>query len=202
MSFSRPLRVQQNLKTISERDVGSRSTEGTLSLQRITRLVFLLVCACACAPLVGMLNGTLVAHAQVNTASLSGLVTDQTNAALVHAHVTATNNATGLVRETDTDAAGYYSFPDLPIGEYRVVVTMQNFETIEARVNLGTAERVRRDLSLKIGTAQANVEVTDVVNNLSPDDASIGTVIDNNTIQQTPLYLRNWDDLLRMVAGV
>lgn len=144
----------------------------------------------------------MVAHAQVNTASLSGLVTDQTNAALVHAHVTATNAATGLVRETDTDAAGYYAFPDLPIGEYRVVVTMANFETIEARVTLGTAERVRRDLSLKVGTAQANVEVTDVVNNLSPDDASIGTVIDNNTIQQTPLYLRNWDDLLRMVAGV
>jgi hypothetical protein len=150
----------------------------------------------------GMLGGAIVVHAQVNTASLSGLVTDQTNAALVHAHVTATNNATGLVRDTDTDAAGYYAFPDLPIGEYRVVVTMANFETIEARVTLGTAERVRRDLSLKIGTAQANVEVTDVVNNLSPDDASIGTVIDNNTIQQTPLYLRNWDDLLRMVAGV
>jgi hypothetical protein len=142
------------------------------------------------------------AHAQVNTASLSGLVADQTNAALVHAHVTATNSATGLVRETDTDNAGYYSFPDLPIGEYRVVVSLQNFETVEARVTLGTAERVRRDLVLKVGTAQANVEVDDVINNLSPDDASIGTVIDNQTIQDTPLYLRNWDDLLRMVAGV
>jgi hypothetical protein len=173
-----------------------------LLLRRITRLVFLLVCVSACVPMAGMLGGAIVAHAQVNTASLSGLVTDQTNAALVHAHVTATNNATGLVRETDTDAAGYYAFPDLPIGEYRVIVAMTNFETIEARVTLGTAERVRRDLSLKVGTAQANVEVTDVVNNLSPDDASIGTVIDNNTIQQTPLYLRNWDDLLRMVAGV
>jgi hypothetical protein len=171
-------------------------------LRRITRLVFLLVCACALAPFVGVLNGTFAAHAQVNTASLGGLVTDQTNAALVHAHVTATNNATGLVRETDTDAAGYYAFPDLPIGEYRVIVTIQNFETVETHVTLGTAERVRRDLSLKVGTAQANVEVTAVVNNLSPDDASIGTVIDNNTIQQTPLYLRNWDDLLRMVAGV
>jgi hypothetical protein len=142
------------------------------------------------------------AHAQVNTASLGGLVADQTNAALVHAHVTATNSATGLVRETDTDNAGYYSFPDLPIGEYRVVVSLQNFETVEARVTVGTAERVRRDLVLKVGTAQANVEVNDVINNLSPDDASIGTVIDNQTIQDTPLYLRNWDDLLRMVAGV
>ena len=171
-------------------------------LRRITRLVFLLVCACAVSPLLGVLDGTFMVHAQVNTASLTGLVTDQTNAALVHAHVTATNTATALVRETDTDAAGYYAFPDLPIGEYRVVVTLENFETVETRVTLGTAERVRRDLSLKVGTAQANVEVTDVINNLSPDDASIGTVIDNNTIQQTPLYLRNWDDLLRMVAGV
>jgi hypothetical protein len=173
-----------------------------LLLRRITRMVFLLVCACAVVPLFGGMDRGFVAYAQVNTASLSGLVTDQTNAALVHAHVTATNTATGLVRETDTDAAGYYAFPDLPIGEYRVIVTQENFETIETRMTLGTAERVRRDLSLKVGTAQANVEVTDVVNNLSPDDASIGTVIDNHTIQETPLYLRNWDDLLRMVAGV
>jgi Carboxypeptidase regulatory-like domain/TonB-dependent Receptor Plug Domain len=171
-----------------------------LSLRRITRLVFLLVCASA--PFVMPLVAPFSAHAQVNTASLGGLVADQTNAALVHAHVTATNSATGLVRETDTDNAGYYSFPDLPIGEYRVVVSLQNFETVEARVTVGTAERVRRDLVLKVGTAQANVEVNDVINNLSPDDASIGTVIDNQTIQDTPLYLRNWDDLLRMVAGV
>jgi hypothetical protein len=176
-----------------------------LLLQRITRVVFLLVCvgACVCAPIIGLSGGgAFSAMAQVNTASLTGLVADQTNAALVHAHVTATNNATGLVRETDTDAAGYYSFPDLPIGEYRVVVTMDNFQTVEAKVTLGTAERVRRDLLMKVGTAQANVEVTDVVNNLSPDDASIGTVVDNNTIQGTPLYLRNWDDLLRLIAGV
>jgi Carboxypeptidase regulatory-like domain/TonB-dependent Receptor Plug Domain/TonB dependent receptor len=176
-----------------------------LLLQRITRVVFLLVCvgACVCVPIIGLFGGgAFSAMAQVNTASLTGLVADQTNAALVHAHVTATNNATGLVRETDTDAAGYYSFPDLPIGEYRVVVTMDNFQTVEARVTLGTAERVRRDLLMKVGTAQANVEVTDVVNNLSPDDASIGTVVDNNTIQGTPLYLRNWDDLLRLIAGV
>jgi Carboxypeptidase regulatory-like domain/TonB-dependent Receptor Plug Domain/TonB dependent receptor len=176
-----------------------------LLLRRITRVVFLLVCmgTCVCAPIIGLSGGgAFSAMAQVNTASLTGLVADQTNAALVHAHVTATNNATGLVRETDTDAAGYYSFPDLPIGEYRVVVTMDNFQTVEARVTLGTAERVRRDLLMKVGTAQANVEVTDVVNNLSPDDASIGTVVDNNTIQGTPLYLRNWDDLLRLIAGV
>jgi TonB-dependent Receptor Plug Domain len=37
---------------------------------------------------------------------------------------------------------------------------------------------------------------------LSPDDASIRTVIGSTPIEQTPLYLRNWDDLLRIVPGV
>ena len=73
---------------------------------------------------------------------------------------------------------------------------------MESRVALGTAEKLRRDLTLKLGSAQANVEVKKVTNNLSPDDASIAAVIDNQTIPETPLYLRNWDDLLCMVAGV
>ncbi len=160
--------------------------------QRLTLLVSILAC----------LFLPVAVRGQVNSASLSGLGTDQTNAALVRAQVTVSNSATEYSRQSETDASGYYSFQDLPIGEYKIVVSLQNFQSIETHVTLGTAERVRSDFVLKIGTAEANVEVTDVVNNLSPDDASIGTVIDNQTIQGTPLYLRNWDDLLRMVAGV
>jgi hypothetical protein len=139
---------------------------------------------------------------QVNNASLTGLISDQSNASLANAHVVVVNTATGYQREGDTDSAGYYSFQDLPIGEYKVVVSLQSFESVETHVTLGTAEKVRRDLTLKVGTTATNVEVKDVTNNLSPDDASIGTVVDNDTIKGTPLYLRNWDDLLRLVAGV
>src|SRR5262249_51779942 len=35
-----------------------------------------------------------------------------------------------------------------------------------------------------------------------PDAASISTVIGSDALEHTPLFLRNWDDLLRMVAGV
>src|SRR5207248_11524256 len=37
---------------------------------------------------------------------------------------------------------------------------------------------------------------------LSRDDASIGTLVTEATLEDTPLYLRNWDDLLRTVPGV
>jgi hypothetical protein len=138
---------------------------------------------------------------QVNTASLSGQVTDQSNAVVAHVHISVSNAATSYKRESETDASGYYSFQGLPIGEHKIEVSQQGFDSIQEQVQLGTAEKVGRDFVLKVGTTQTNVEVKADPANLSPDDASLGTIVDNLTIEETPLYLRNWDDLLRMVAG-
>jgi len=53
----------------------------------------------------------LALHAQVNTASLSGLVTDPSSAIIKGATVSATSSATGITRTTLTDNSGYYAFP-------------------------------------------------------------------------------------------
>jgi hypothetical protein len=53
-----------------------------------------------------------------------------------------------------------------------------------------------------VGQSQETVTVESTAQGLSTEDASLGAVIDNNIIAETPLYLRNWDDLLRLVAGV
>ena len=37
---------------------------------------------------------------------------------------------------------------------------------------------------------------------LSPDDASLGDVVDNKYVTEYPLLLRSWDDLVNLVAGV
>ncbi|WP_158747996.1 carboxypeptidase regulatory-like domain-containing protein [Acidobacterium sp. S8] len=140
--------------------------------------------------------------AQVNTASLSGLVTDPSGAAIPNVTVRATNPTTGYARDVVTDNSGYYTFQNLPIGEYSVHVESPGFSTTEEKVTLNVAEKSRRDFSLQVGSAQQTVEVQAQSTGLSPDDASIGTVVDSRTIEQTPLYLRNWDDLLRTVPGV
>jgi Carboxypeptidase regulatory-like domain/TonB-dependent Receptor Plug Domain len=140
--------------------------------------------------------------AQVNTASLSGLVTDASGAAVVNVNVTVTNTSTGYVRTVTTDNAGYYTFQNLPIGDYTVRVEASGFSTDQGKVTLNVAEKGRRDFALQVGSAQETVQVQSEATGLSPDDASIGTVIGSQTIEQTPLYLRNWDDLLRIVPGV
>ncbi|HEX3435739.1 MAG TPA: carboxypeptidase regulatory-like domain-containing protein [Pseudacidobacterium sp.] len=144
----------------------------------------------------------LTLSAQVNTASLSGLVTDPSGAAIPNVTVKATNPAIGYVRSITTDNAGYYSFQNLPIGQYAVRVEASGFNTLEENVTLSVAEKGSLNFSLQIGSAQQTVEVQAQNTRLSPDDASIGTVVASHTIEKTPLYLRNWDDLLRTVPGV
>ena len=57
--------------------------------------------------------------AQVNTASLTGLVGDPTGAAVAGAAVTAKNRATNVDTSATTDSSGYYTFPSLPVGAKR-----------------------------------------------------------------------------------
>jgi len=140
--------------------------------------------------------------AQVNLASLSGLVTDSTNATVSRVTVAVENAATGYKRAAETDATGYYSFSDLPIGSYRVTVSHTGFATLGETVTLNTGEKVRRDFVLRVGATETTIEVTTEAPSLSPDDASIGTVMGSDALEHTPLFLRNWDDLLRVVPGV
>lgn len=142
------------------------------------------------------------AQAQVNTASLSGLATDPSGALVRGVTVTVTNPATGYTRTTHTNAAGLYSMQDLPIGQYRLSMKDAGFRPETSTITLQVGERARQDIHLVVGSSTQTVHVNAAAPMLSLDSASIGEVISQTTIEKTPLYLRNWDDLLRMVPGV
>lgn len=149
-----------------------------------------------------LLTAGSLLEAQINTASLSGLATDPTGAALPGVTVTATSIDTGYQRTVKTDPAGAYSLQDLPIGQYSLSVSDSGFQTVNEKVTLAVGQRAREDFHLQVGSSQQTVQVQASAALLSPDDASISTVVGPTTIEQTPLALRNWDDLLRVVPGV
>jgi len=146
--------------------------------------------------------GSTPLMAQISTSSLTGLVTDPSGSTVAHANVMVLNKSTGLSRSGETDGAGYYNFQSLPIGLYTVTVERDGFSSLNEDVQLNGAEKGRRDFSLTVGGSKESITVNATDNALSPDDASISTVIGKETIEETPLYQRNWDDLLRTVAGV
>jgi Carboxypeptidase regulatory-like domain/TonB-dependent Receptor Plug Domain len=140
--------------------------------------------------------------AQVNTGSVSGLVLDQSGAAVSDTELTVTSAETGYTRTGKSLSDGAYSLPDLPIGNYTLTVSANGFSRVEEKISVGVGERVRLDLHLTVGAADQTVEVSALGAELQRDDASIGMLVTSDVIAETPLYLRNWDDLLRVVPGV
>ncbi len=142
------------------------------------------------------------AAAQINTASLTGQVKDPSDAAISGAVVTAKNQTTNLERSTRSDVSGYYSFPSLPVGIYQVRVEVKGFERSVRELTLETAQRGRADFTMAVGSVESAISVEAVAPQLSPQDAALSSVVDNNYVSQFPLLLRSWDDLMSLVAGV
>ncbi len=140
--------------------------------------------------------------AQVNTASLTGLVTDPSSAAISDAKIVIKNVATGITRATDTNSDGYYFLANLPIGAYEVTVSKSGFQTSASTLNLDAAQKGRQDFALALGTVSQVANVQAAAPLLSPEDASLSSVVGNEYVTQFPLLLRSWDDLVNLVAGV
>lgn len=151
---------------------------------------------------IALIVSSVAAVGQVNTASLTGLVKDPSDAVIGGAKVTARNVSTGAERVTETNGDGYYSLPNLAVGAWEIAVEKTGFQKAVSNLALDATEHGRQDFVLPVGavTAVANVEASAPL--LSTEDASLGTVVDNKYVSEYPLLLRSWDDLVNLVAGV
>ena len=70
--------------------------------------------------LCGVLSVAAPVRAQFDSAQLSGIVRDTTGGVLPGVDVTLTSVGTGLERRAVTNDAGLYTFPNVPVGEYKI----------------------------------------------------------------------------------
>ena len=157
-------------------------------------------CARTTSLFVALLCAT--ASAQVNTASLTGLVKDPSDAVVTEAAVKTRNTATGVERSTLTNSVGYYFFGNLPVGTYEITAEKPGVEKAATTVTLDAAEKGRQDFALTVRTVETVANVEAAAPLLSPDDASLGSTVDSKYVTEYPLLLRSWDDLVNLVAGV
>jgi hypothetical protein len=61
---------------------------------------------------------------------INGVVTDQSGATVPAAEIRATNEATGLAYTTASSNAGEFSFQDLPLGSYTIIVSSAGWQCI------------------------------------------------------------------------
>jgi hypothetical protein len=151
--------------------------------------------------LVSILVLPSTAVAQVDRATLSGLVKDSDGAVVPGATVAVTSLATGQASQQVTTPSGAYQVGNLIPGKYRVDVELNGFKKSSQIVTVEVSQRARLDVVLELGSFNETVTVAETASLLS-SDATLGAVIPQMQVANLPLSIRNWDDLLALVPGV
>ncbi len=140
--------------------------------------------------------------AQVDRATLTGVVTDSGGAVLPGATASAQNLATNVTAKQQTTATGTYLFVNLIPGRYQIDITLTGFKKSSQIVTLEVGQRARVDAVLEVGSFTESVTVAESTQLLNANDATLGAVVSQNQVANLPLAIRNWDDLLALVPGV
>jgi hypothetical protein len=137
------------------------------------------------------------------TGTISGTVTDSSGAVVPGAKVVALDQQTGISRMTTSDSKGFYSFPDLAIGNYSISTSVTNFQSFEAKdIRIDANSAVRTDISLKVGSVTTKMVVTANPVTVETVSSSTGEVIDSEKMTAVPLNGRSFTDLLALQPGV
>jgi hypothetical protein len=143
-----------------------------------------------------------LALGQADRSSLSGTVLDGSGAAVPSAKVKITATATGLVREAETNEAGLYTLPQLPIGEYRMEVSKDGFQTVAIeKLTLTVGQRRTESVTLGLANTQQQVDVEAAVEALDMTTSEVGRTIGARQLQEIPQNGRNWTSLMLLAPG-
>jgi hypothetical protein len=154
------------------------------------------------AVLCGLLVTLLPVAAQVDSATLSGTITDSSGAAIPGASLEIVSQVTGLRRTTQSNASGSYSFSLLPIGLYTVNASLKGFRTVSMKdVRLGVGDNRNLDITMQVSTLETTVTVEDVAAPMESTSAVVGTVIGGQQMREMPLNGRHWASLMALAPG-
>jgi hypothetical protein len=137
------------------------------------------------------------------TGALNGTVTDPSGAVVPGATVTLTNNATGQSQGTTTGSNGGYTFPLLTPGSYSVRIEASGFKAyVASSVTVNVTETPFLGTKLEIGQSTQVVTITGEAPVLQTQDATVGTLVDSQTITAIPLTTRNFTQVVTLSPGV
>ena len=145
-----------------------------------------------------------VAFGQGTTGSIDGTVMDQTGAVIPGAtiRVQSTRTTAGLDRTITANANGYFNFPRVAPGTYKVTVESANFATYTGNVSVVVDRTVNVNISLKTAGAVAQVDITaDRAVTVDMANTKIDTNITREIMEALPKGT-NFGSLLKIAPNV
>jgi hypothetical protein len=142
------------------------------------------------------------AGAQI-TATLSGHVTDQTDAAVPGATVSVESAQLSIKRTATSGQNGFFSLTALPVGTYKVTVSAPGFQpyTLD-NVKLDVGGTLEIAAQLKVGDVKESVTVTaETYQLVNQEHAQVESLISGEQVRELALNGRNWVQLVNLAPG-
>src|SRR5262247_4407150 len=153
--------------------------------------------------LAALLGLTGMALAQIDQASITGVVRDQANAVVAGANVTIKNERTGEVRTANVNSDGRFAVANLRPSTYTLTVTAQNFAKIEfTAVELVVGQALNLDVEMKPAGASESITIVGSEEAaLDTSSARMGANVNQNEVQGLPLNGRQLSQLYLQAPG-
>jgi hypothetical protein len=146
---------------------------------------------------------SMLVSAQSTGGRVLGRVADSSGAVLAGVKVTATNEATGVTRDTVTNDSGEYGFPQVPIGTYTLKFDLTGFKTNERKgIQVELNQVVTFNSTLEIGETKEVVEVTSEAPLVDTTSTQLGAIVNNKSVNELPLNQRDAYQFLQLQPGV
>jgi hypothetical protein len=142
----------------------------------------------------GCLLAVLIAvplYAQLqNSGGINGTVKDPSGAVLPGATITAVVQATGVSVSTQTDSAGQYTLPDLPVGLVSLKISSPGFQTSEFdNVRMVAGQTLTIDASLSVGSVTQQVSVNAEADRVDTTSSDMGTTTSSEELTELPIVM-------------
>jgi hypothetical protein len=139
-------------------------------------------------------------HAQ--DATLSGVVTDPTDAVLPGATVTATHVDTGSTFVAVSEANGSYRIPTLRVGVYKITAELSGFAAVtRENVQVLVGQNLVLNLKMGLSAVQESVTVSAQAPLIETTASDLGGNVDPVQMQALPVNGRNWMGLTILAPG-
>ena len=142
---------------------------------------------------------SILPHAQVVGATLTGVVDDPSGAAVSGATVTVRQVETGVTRVLITDAQGRFSAPSIPIGTYTVTAEHVGFAAQEqSGIALTVGQSLQVNLRLNVAGIKQEVVVVATGPTVNTTTQQTAGLVDERQVKELPLNGRSYDELLTL----
>ena len=156
------------------------------------------------AAIIGLVLTFAMARADAQGSSrIAGTITDFTGSVIPGAQVALENQNNGIRWRTESSRYGYYAFPLLEPGRYRIIIHAGGFAPkARSGLRLHVAQSATVNVTMEVGEITTTIEVEGSEPLLNTTIATLGQVVENKYLVELPLIGRNPMRLTYLAAGV